>query len=284
MNKTLNKTNLVIFGGDGDLSFRKIFPAIYYRVKDKQLVEETNVIVVSNNPNEVSSFFETLKKHLTEHIPDIEESILEKIKNMLSYLQIDLTKKKEYGKLKEELSQKKMEQNVFYYSTPSTLFGIISKYLSENEIIDSASKVVLEKPLGSDLVTFEQLNKEVRQYFEERQIYRIDHYLGKETVQNLMVLRFANQIFELAWNAQNIDNIQITASESLGVGSRKGYYDKFGALKDMVQNHLLQLLCLVAMEPPAKLNADNVRNEKMKVLEALRPFDEKTINKTTVKG
>ena len=284
MNKTLYKTNLIIFGGDGDLAFRKIFPAIYYRVKDNQLITETNIIVVSNNPNDVDSFFEQLKEHLTLHIQDIDASILSKIKKMLSYLEIDLTKSKDYEKLHQELSQKKMEQDVFYYSTSSTLFGVISKYLAENNIINDRSKIVLEKPLGSDLKTFKQLNKEVREHFEEKQIYRIDHYLGKETVQNLMVLRFANQIFELAWNAQNIDNVQITASESLGVGSRKGYYDKFGALKDMVQNHLLQLLCLVAMEPPAKLNADNVRNEKLKVLEALRPFDIKSVAEATVKG
>ncbi|MDB4088755.1 glucose-6-phosphate dehydrogenase [Flavobacteriales bacterium] len=284
MNKTLYKTNLIIFGGDGDLAFRKIFPAIYFRVKDNQLFADTSIIVVSNNPNDVDSFFEILKKHLTLHIPNINASILTKIKKMLCYLQIDLTISKDYKKLRQELNQNKTEQDVFYYSTASTLFGVISKYLAENEIINDRSKIVLEKPLGSDLKTFKQLNKEVREFFEEKQIYRIDHYLGKETVQNLMVLRFANQIFELAWNAQNIDNIQITASESLGVGSRKGYYDKFGALKDMVQNHLLQLLCLVAMEPPAKLNADNVRDEKLKVLQALRPFDSNSVKKSTVKG
>ena len=284
MTKTLYKTNLIIFGGDGDLAFRKIFPAIYYRVKGNQLITETNIIVVSRNTNDVNSFFTLLEEHLTLHIPDLEKSILEKIKNMLSYLKMDLTDSKDYIVLAKELAQKKMEQDVFYYSTSSTLFGTISKCLAENGIINEASKIVLEKPLGSDLNTFEQLNKDVRKYFEEKQIYRIDHYLGKETVQNLMVLRFANQIFELAWNAENIDNVQITASESLGVGTRKGYYDKFGALKDMVQNHLLQLLCIVAMEPPAKLNADNVRDEKLKVLKALRPFDKNTVNKGIVKG
>ncbi|MDB9932734.1 MAG: glucose-6-phosphate dehydrogenase [Flavobacteriales bacterium] len=284
MNKTLYKTNLVIFGGDGDLSYRKIFPAIYHRVKENQLSKETNIIVVSKNTSDVNSFFEELKKHLSIHISDIDESVLNQIKKMLYYLSIDLTDVEGYDSLKQVLSKNKMEQDVFYYSTPSTLFGIISKFLSENGMINKMSKVVLEKPLGSDLESFEQLNEEVRTYFKEKQIYRIDHYLGKETVQNLMVLRFANQIFELAWNAQNIDNVQITASESLGVGNRKGYYDKFGALKDMVQNHLLQLLCLVAMEPPSKLNADNVRDEKLKVLKALRPMDKDTVGKSTVKG
>jgi glucose-6-phosphate 1-dehydrogenase len=144
--------------------------------------------------------------------------------------------------------------------------------------------VILEKPRGVDLTSFEQLNKEVRPFFKERQIYRLDQSLGKETVQNLMVLRFANHLFALAWNAQNIDNVQITVSESIGVESRKDYYDKYGALKDMVQNHLLQLLCLIAMEPPAALNATNVRDEKLKVLKALRPYDSNTIKNWTVKG
>ncbi|MGB1039280.1 MAG: glucose-6-phosphate dehydrogenase [Flavobacteriales bacterium] len=284
MNKTLKNANIVIFGGDGDLALRKIFPALYYRIEDNQITTETKIIVVSKNPLDTPSFFNQLKEHLTLHVPELEDLIVKKIKGMVSYFKMDLTQNEDYINLGEELAKSKSNQNVFYYSTPSFLFGIISKFLSENDIINSESKVVLEKPLGSDLKSFEQLNTEVREYFNETQIYRIDHYLGKETVQNLMVLRFANHLFELAWDAKNIDNVQITVAESLGVGSRKGYYDKFGALKDMVQNHLLQLLCLVAMEPPAKLNADNVRDEKLKVLKALRPFDSNSIVKSTVRG
>ena len=145
MTKTLYKTNLIIFGGDGDLAFRKIFPAIYYRVKGNQLITETNIIVVSRNTNDVNSFFTLLEEHLTLHIPDLEKSILEKIKNMLSYLKMDLTDSKDYIVLAKELAQKKMEQDVFYYSTSSTLFGTISKSLAENGIINEASKIVLEK-------------------------------------------------------------------------------------------------------------------------------------------
>jgi glucose-6-phosphate 1-dehydrogenase len=150
--------------------------------------------------------------------------------------------------------------------------------------VSETSKVVIEKPLGYSLESSIAINDEITQAFDEHQIYRIDHYLGKETVQNLMVLRFANNLFERAWNAENIDSIQITVAESLGVEKRASYYDNSGALLDMVQNHLLQLLCLVAMEPPVSLEADEVRNEKLKVLRALRPLNKKTVQTDTVKG
>jgi glucose-6-phosphate 1-dehydrogenase len=175
-------------------------------------------------------------------------------------------------------------QNIYYYSTPSSAFGSISKTLKDSNLVSESSKVVLEKPLGNSLETSNQINAEVTHAFHENQIYRIDHYLGKETVQNLMVLRFTNNLFEQAWNGENIDNIQITVAEHLGVENRGGYYDSSGALLDMIQNHLLQLLCLVAMEPPNVLEANEVRVEKLKVLNSLRPFNKKTVQTDTVKG
>jgi glucose-6-phosphate 1-dehydrogenase len=175
-------------------------------------------------------------------------------------------------------------QNIFYFSTPSSAFGPIAETLKSTGLIKKNSKVVLEKPLGYSLESSNEINIQITKAFSEKQIYRIDHYLGKETVQNLMVLRFANNLFERAWDSEHIDNIQITVSESLGVEKRAAYYDNSGALLDMIQNHLLQLLCLVAMEPPHLLEADEVRNEKLKVLRALRPISKKNIASHTVKG
>lgn len=284
MRKELPNFDLVIFGGDGDLALRKIFPALYYRLKDGQIRAESRIVVVSKNQRDDGDMRRLLQEHIHLRVPDADAGILETLGSMVRYLEADLTQTQDYKALGEVLARGRAPETLFYYSTPSSLFGMISRLLHENGLIKAHCKVVLEKPLGSDLQTFEDLNSEVRKYFEEVQIYRIDHYLGKETVQNLMVLRFANHIFELAWNAQNIDNVQITVAESIGVEDRKDYYDKYGALKDMVQNHLLQLLCLIAMEPPARLTADNVRDEKLKVLRALRHFDANTIQKWTVKG
>jgi glucose-6-phosphate 1-dehydrogenase len=189
-----------------------------------------------------------------------------------------------YKELADFLNSFKGYQNIYYYSTPSSAFGSISKTLKESNLVHESSKVVLEKPLGNSLETSNKINAEVTLAFNENQIYRIDHYLGKETVQNLMVLRFANNLFEKAWNGENIDNVQITVAEHLGVENRAGYYDNSGALLDMIQNHLLQLLCLVAMEPPNVLEANEVRIEKLKVLNSLRPFTKKTVLTDTVKG
>jgi glucose-6-phosphate 1-dehydrogenase len=284
MEKELKDFDLVIFGGDGDLAFRKIFPALLLRLQDGQIKPSSRFIVVSKNSRDTSSFTGVLWSHLDGDLLKSEPELAANLRSMIHYVQADLMVSDDYKKLVQALGQDRQKQTLFYYSTPSFLFGTISRMLHEHGLIDEQSKVILEKPLGYDLSSFESLNSEVRKYFQETQIYRIDHYLGKETVQNLMVLRFANHLYELAWNAQNIDNVQITVAESIGVETRKEFYDKCGALKDMVQNHLLQLLCLVAMEPPSKLNADSVRDEKLKVLKALRPFDAQTVQKWTVKG
>ena len=189
---------------------------------------------------------------------------------MTSYSRVELKSLANYDDLKRA-RHTQIDNTIFYYSTPSFLFGQISYHLNQVNLINEQAKVVLEKPLGSDLESFEALNKDIRLYFEEKQIYRIDHYLGKETVQNLMVLRFANHLFELAWNAKNIDNVQITVAESIGVKNRGGYYDEYGALKDMVQK-LTSTSLLSGYGTPSVLNADNVRDEKLKVLKALKPF------------
>jgi glucose-6-phosphate 1-dehydrogenase len=284
MNKELNYFTLVIFGGDGDLAMRKIFPALYYRLKDGQVSPDSRILVVSRNDRSSESFLVFLTEELSHYISKFDEKVLGQLTTMTKYVKADLSVAADYSKIKQAFSDDKNLSPIYYFSTPSSLFSVISAQLSQNGMLNNDSKVVLEKPLGANLQTFEELNSEVRKYFKEEQIYRIDHYLGKETVQNLMVMRFANHLFELAWNAQNVDNIQITVAEALGVESRKDFYDQYGALKDMVQNHLLQLLCLVAMEPPAKLHPDSVRDEKLKVLRSLRFYNSNNIEKDTVKA
>lgn len=282
--KTSVRFDLVIFGGDGDLSFRKIYPALYYRLLEKQIDTNDRILALAQTQKSDEEFHKQLKEKLSQYIKDIKLEIVEELLSIVSYQKVDITKPETADKLVKYFHGADDRIRVFYLATPATVFGKICSFLNEVNLISPKSRVVLEKPLGTNLESSESVNDLVAQFFKERQIYRIDHYLGKETVQNLMVLRFANNIFERSWNSQVIDNIQITVAESLGVGSRGNYYDKYGALKDMVQNHLLQLLCLIAMEPPVNLDADQVRDEKLKVLKALRPYTKETIVSDTVRG
>jgi glucose-6-phosphate 1-dehydrogenase len=278
--------NLIVFGGDGDLALRKIYPAMFHRRYDGQINKKSNIICItrSESPEEsnvAEKIFGFIKVSSDRKISDEEIS---NFVDSIKVVKLIQHNKEAYKPLADYLKDFREYQNIYYFSTPSHVFGEIGKALKDSGLIDKKSKVVLEKPLGFDYASFNQINAEIRAVFSEKQIYRIDHYLGKETVQNLMVLRFTNHLFEKAWNRENIDNIQITVAESLGVENRGAFYDKTGALLDMVQNHLLQLLCLVAMEPPHLLGADEVRNEKLKVLESLRPFTKKTTATDTVKG
>jgi glucose-6-phosphate 1-dehydrogenase len=280
--------NVIVFGGDGDLALRKIYPALFHRYLDGQFHHLFNIVAITRkkkNENH-SKFHKNLEDFICESIAEISKYSLE-IKDFVAKVHLisapDHTEES-YMDLKEFCSKTLDYQNIYYFSTPSSAFGDIANTLKISGLIDSKSKVVLEKPLGYSLESSNEINDRISLAFKENQIYRIDHYLGKETVQNLMVLRFTNNLFEKAWNCENIDNVQITVAESLGVESRAGYYDNSGALLDMVQNHLLQLLCLVAMEPPHKLEADQVRNEKLKVLHALRPMTKKTVLTDTAKG
>jgi glucose-6-phosphate 1-dehydrogenase len=278
--------NIIVFGGGGDLAMRKIYPALFHRYLDGQFGDAFNIIAVTRKDKEDFPFQDELKKFIKESMKDATNINLE-IENFARKIKLMVIQNptvENYKELADFLNSFKNYQNIFYYSTPSSAFGSISKTLKESNLVHESSKVVLEKPLGNSLETSNQINAEVTLAFNESQIYRIDHYLGKETVQNLMVLRFANNLFEKAWNGENIDNVQITVAEHLGVENRAGYYDNSGALLDMIQNHLLQLLCLVAMEPPNVLEANEVRIEKLKVLNSLRPFTKKTVLTDTVKG
>jgi len=271
--------NLVIFGGDGDLARRKIIPALYYRFADNQLQVDFNLYCISRG----SSDEKTFKKQLMEFIDGPEDVVKEFMKHVV-YVPIPQNDVENYEALKNHLLENPDFQRIFYLSVPSSAFPEICDALLQSELIEESSKVVLEKPLGHDLKSSIEINNVISKAFKESQIFRIDHYLGKETVQNLMVLRFANHLFERAWNAENIENIQITVAEALGVEKRGAFYDKTGALLDMVQNHLLQLLCLIAMEPPFSLDPDAVRNEKLKVLKSLRPFTKEMMQTEIVRG
>jgi glucose-6-phosphate 1-dehydrogenase len=271
---------LVIFGGDGDLALRKIYPALFQRFKEGQLQIDFNIICITRKSNQ---------EELMDKISAISSGADAKIamQQFLTHLDIvSLPENNEvnYQKLATLFAINPGWQRVFYFSVPSSAYSEICNTLKQTGLLEKSSKVVLEKPLGYDLQSSKKINNIISTCFKEHQVFRIDHYLGKETVQNLMVLRFANHLFENAWSGNHIENIQITVSESIGVEERGGYYDKTGALLDMVQNHLLQLLCLVAMEPPASLDADAVRNEKLKVLQSLRFFNEKSIAGSVVRG
>jgi len=283
--ESFGQFNVVVFGGDGDLAFRKIYPALFHRMLDGQIEESFNLVaVIRKEPN-----IELLRQKVRQFLYSADgkpasDKQWEGFNKAINWIQAESAEVVHYARLFSFLSQFPDYRTIFYFSTPSSAFGAISKALKACGLINEQSKVVLEKPLGNNLASSDQINKEIRQAFAEHQVYRIDHYLGKETVQNLMVLRFANNLFQRTWDSASIDNIQITVSESLGVEQRAVYYDQSGALLDMVQNHLLQLLCLVAMEPPHVLAADEVRNEKLKVLKALRPMTGDSVLTDTVKG
>lgn len=283
-NKNLNPFNIVVFGGDGDLALRKIYPAFFHRFIDGQLTCEFNIFAISRSSDDSISFLKKTREFIEKSIDyDLDKDQIDVFSKHITLLKISNPSIEDYAPLKAVLSQNNY-QNIFYLSTPSSAFGDISDMLKKNDLIDDSSKVVLEKPLGFSLDSSKEIHKILHRSFKEKQIYRIDHYLGKETVQNLMVLRFANHLFEHSWSAEHIKSVHITVSESIGVESRGDYYEQSGALLDMVQNHLLQLLCLIAMEPPSKLDADSVRNEKLKVLNSIRHLNADSVKTDTSKG
>ncbi len=276
--------DIVIFGGAGDLSFRKLLPALYMAHLHTRLEADTRIIAVGRQKWTRDEYLTFIDKQSPAFI---EESAFNADEwriflQRLHYVSMDVTQASDYAQLKTLCQAPALR--VFYLATAPGLFTQICEQLSAAGLIDAHARVVLEKPLGTDLASARAINTEVARYFDEQQIYRIDHYLGKETVQNLMVLRFGNAIFEPLWRAPYIKSVQITVAEAVGVGSRAGFYDGAGALRDMVQNHLLQLLCIVAMESPISFGADDVRDEKLKVLRSLRKMDLADIKRDTVRG
>ena len=293
-NKSLPQTALipssdyVIFGGTGDLSLRKILPALLWRFYNKQVTSDFRIFIVSRNPPEKSQFIDLLHPFCKTALDEFEnaETVWQGFLDLLQIVSVDL----QSGEGMDDLSKIIMSQQnearpvIFYMAISPELFGKCCQWMDETGLVLPQSRLVVEKPLGSDYQSAKSINDQILSVFEEYQIYRIDHYLGKETVQNLMALRFANVIFENQWSNRYIDHVQITVAEQVDVDNRAAYYDHYGALRDMVQNHLLQLLCLVAMEPPARFNADEVRDEKLRVLRALRPCEAGNVQRGQYEG
>ena len=276
----------VVFGGSGDLAERKLLPALYHRQIEGQFTEPTRIIGASRSAlshDEYRKFAqEALKKHLKPGEYDDEQVKI--FCARLFYISIDAMSDQGWSELKKLLDEGKDRVRAFYLAVAPSIFGPISEKIRDHKLITKHTRIVVEKPIGRDLASALHLNDTIGKVFPEEQIFRIDHYLGKETVQNLMALRFANALYEPLWNAQHIDHVQITVAESVGLEGRAGYYDTAGALRDMVQNHILQLLCLVAMEVPSSLSAEAVRDEKLKVLHALKPITEANVEQATVRG
>ncbi len=277
--------DFIIFGGTGDLSERKLLPALYYRQCDHQFSEPTRIIGTSRSKMSDEEFQAFAKKAISEHVAkeDIDAKELAKFLERLSYVAADAVSGTGFDQLKKKIGDSDRIR-AFYLAVSPSLFGDISHKLKEHKMITPNSRIVVEKPIGRDLASAHALNDLIGSDFHENQIFRIDHYLGKETVQNLMALRFANALYEPLWNSAHIDHVQITVAETVGLEDRVTYYDKAGALRDMVQNHIMQLLCLVAMEAPSSMDADAVRDEKLKVLRALKRVNGNEAPKQTVRG
>jgi glucose-6-phosphate 1-dehydrogenase len=275
----------VVFGATGDLTKRKLIPALYHRFLDGQFDARSRIIGVSRTQWDDAKFQEVARASVAEFVEKEyqDKQTVDEFVSIFSYVANDVSDEQGWAELRDNLRQDPEIVRAFYLAVAPDLFGPICSYLSKRDYYRRDARVVVEKPLGHDLESSVQINDAIARIFAEDQVYRIDHYLGKETVQNLLALRFANILFEPIWNSAHIDHVQITVAESVGAGTR-GYYDESGALRDMIQNHMLQLLCLVAMEPPAADDANALRDEKLKVLRSLTPITGEAVNRLTVRG
>ena len=277
--------NAIVFGATGDLAGRKLIPALYHRFADGQMPPEARVLGVSRRKMSDDQFRQVARDSLMAHVSktNFDPAKVDQFLSGVSYLSAQADSEEGWPELAQAVRQPGRIR-MFYLATGPELFVPICERLGRYDMVGDRSRIVVEKPIGKSLESARKVNAEIGKVFPEDRVYRIDHYLGKETVQNLMALRFANGLFEPLWNAAHIDHVQITVAETLGVEGRAGYYDTAGALRDMVQNHILQLLCLVAMEPPTSIQADSVRDEKLKVLKALVPIVDGQASEKTVRG
>ena len=284
---------IAIFGASGDLSCRKLIPALFQLFKRGLLHEQSRIVGCARSELDDSSFHALLAKWIKGSPDDIREFL-----RRVHYVHGDYDDPAFYQAISTKLDQAEREAGgdpgsfgrIFYLAMPSALYSNIVDHLGASGLTKETPSgvpwrhVILEKPFGRDLASAQELDRELHKTLDERQIYRIDHYLGKETVQNIMILRFANLIFEPVWNSRYIDNVQITVAETVGVERRAGYFDKSGLLRDMFQNHILEMLALVAMENPGSIDADSIRSEKLKLLRSIRPFDPKHLEKSIVRA
>ena len=292
-NDQLEPTVFVIFGGAGDLTWRKLVPALFDLSQDRSMPADFSIIAVDR----VDLSDEKLRRRLHDGVKQFSRSGKVKAAEWnefarhIHYQQGDFKKLQTYTALGEQCAKLEKEwgakaHRIFYMATPPSMFGEIPKYLGKAGLARDRewARIVVEKPIGYDLESARALNAILAANFDESQIFRIDHYLGKETVQNILAFRFANPLFEPIWNRRYVDYVTITVAEEVGVEHRGGYYDHAGALRDMVQNHLMQLLCLVAMEPMVSFDADEIRNKKVDVLHAVRPIPPDAVHQCAVRG
>ncbi|GER00794.1 glucose-6-phosphate 1-dehydrogenase [Iodidimonas gelatinilytica] len=283
---TNRPSDLIIFGGTGDLAMRMLFPSLYFLDSDGHLADDVRIIGAARSDLDRDGFLKTVHERLKSHIAAdyYDEAQWQRFAKRIDYCPVDAVEGTGFDALAKAVRLDEGGELVCYFSTAPRFYGDICTHLEANGLAGKNTRVVLEKPIGHDLESCRAVNDAVGAVFTEDRIYRIDHYLGKETVQNLLALRFANSLFEPLWNANGIEQVQITISETVGVEGRWSYYNDSGALRDMLQNHMLQLLCLVAMEPPSTLDADAVRDEKLKVLRSLRPITKQENTLKSVAG
>lgn len=284
---------LVIFGGTGDLTHRKLMPALYNMLLDDLLPEHFRVVAIGRRDKTEEEYRNEIRVSIDKHSRNkVDESKWAKLQDMIKYYRFDFRDHDGYSLLKDYLDDLDKiagtkGNRVYYLAVAPEYFETIVQGLQKSNMTKSEgsySRLVIEKPFGKDLITARQLNEKILKVFDESNIYRIDHYLGKEMIQNIMVLRFCNSIFEAIWNNKFIDNIQISLTEKIGVGSRGGYYEHSGAMRDMLQNHIMQILSLVAMEPPVNLKTDSIRTEKLKVIQAIEDITPEFLRDNIVFG
>src|SRR5579871_1870857 len=276
----ISADTLVIFGATGDLSRRMLLPSLYYLERDGLLDPNLRIIGAARSALDDERLRAVAYETIAERQEGVDQEAWRRLAGRLVYCRLDAEKPGDFASLSRMVGEK----NVYYLSLSPQHYGAACANIESSGLATSQSRIVIEKPIGHDLQSCRAINVCLRKAFVEAHVLRIDHYLGKETVQNLLALRFANVLFEPLWNRTCIDHVQITVAESIGVEGRGAYYDTYGALRDMVQNHVLQLLCLVAMEPPSELDPDAVRDEKTKVLRSLRPIDRRNAGSKTVRG
>ena len=278
--------DMLVFGGTGDLALHKLLPALYHLHREHRLPSAMRIIGISRKLLPRENYIKLAERHCRAQIEkkDFDDSTWLSFSERLDYLSMDASQSADFSRLDKILKCNAKHGCIYYLATAPNLFASIASNLARNNLTGTNTRIVIEKPIGHSLESALAINATIGAAFSEEQVFRIDHYLGKETVQNLMALRFANALFEPVWRAAHIDHVQISVNETLGVENRGEYYDHAGAIRDMLQNHLLQLLCLVAMEAPVRFDADAVRNEKVKILQALRPISGIDVKDKTVRG
>ena len=278
--------DMLVFGGTGDLALHKLLPALYHLHREGRLPADMRIHAAALNDLGRPGYLALAERHCRAQVArhEFELETWQGFAARLDYFSMDLTQSADFARLGKVLGNDCQRGRIYYLATAPDLFEPIAENLANAGLAGANTRIVLEKPIGHSLESAVEINRSIGRVFEESQVFRIDHYLGKETVQNLMALRFANALFEPVWRTGHIDHVQITVSETLGVENRGAYYDHTGAMRDMLQNHLLQLLCLVAMEAPVRFDAEAVRNEKVKILQALKPISGLDVQDKTVRG